>query len=72
MSRARHIQIIESLYPPDSVYTDTESIGLGIMMTAIMDGMIWQDLPDNVLAMMAAECELIDARAMAKKLLGDT
>ena len=56
MDIAKAIQIIESLYPPDSQYDDTAEIGCNFMVIAILNAGSWRELPEPVLQKMAELC----------------
>lgn len=56
-SKAKHIQIIETLYPPDSDFPDTALIGNKLLMRAMRNtDFHWQDLPFEVLQELSRLC----------------
>lgn len=54
MDRQKCIDIIKTLYPPDSGYAQTAEIGQKIMLEAIASQ--WKELPLEVLNTMAQLC----------------
>lgn len=57
MDRSQAINIIESLYPPDSEYPETARIGQELLEEAKRRVSAWKQEPDDVLFMFASLCE---------------
>jgi hypothetical protein len=57
MNRQEAINIIEGLYPTDSPYIKTNTIGERLLAQAKSEYENWRDLPDTILFRYAVLCE---------------
>jgi len=63
MDRERAIQIINTLYPPDSKFPECAEIGNRLLAQAKYDCASWRNEPIDVLVRFAELCEAEEARA---------
>lgn len=55
MTKENYISDIESLFPIDSSFPDTNEVGKELLMEAIEES-DWRDLPMDILALYHAKC----------------
>ena len=61
MQRKKAIEIIEALYPADSQFHDTATIGMELLAQAKHEINDWRNLPESVLVRYAELCQMFDS-----------